>query len=137
MQASAYDRPLPKLTSLNGPFWAATRRQELRFQRCRSCGKHWYPIEPRCPKCLATGYEWSRSSGEGTLLSFVVFHQVYDARFKHVVPYNVALVELDEDVRMFSNVVGIADHLLMVGMRLRVLFEPVTDEISIPKFQAL
>ena len=130
-----YDKPLPKLTALNRPFWDGTLRGELRTQRCRSCEKHWYPIEPRCPKCLSDQYDWAVLSGRGTVLSFVVFHQVYDARFKDAVPYNVALVELEEDVRMFSNIVGIADDLIHVGMPVQVEFHPATSEVAIPRFR--
>jgi uncharacterized OB-fold protein len=134
---SAYDKPLPKLTALNRPFWDATLRGELVFQRCRACGKHWYPIEPRCPKCLSAQYEWAPSKGSARVLSYVVFHQVYDKRFKSSVPYNVALVELDEDVRMFTNIVGIANDALEVGMKVAVEFERVTDEVAIPRFHPI
>jgi uncharacterized OB-fold protein len=134
---SAYDKPLPKVTPLNRPFWEGALAGELRLQRCTSCGKHWYPIEPRCPKCLGPHYEWSRASGRATVLSYVVFHQVYDARFKSLVPYNVALVELEEDVRMFTNIVGVPDSEIRVGMRVAVEFDPVTKEVAIPRFRPL
>jgi uncharacterized OB-fold protein len=130
-----YDKPLPKLTPLNRPFWEAATRGELRLQRCKSCGRHWYPIEPRCPKCLGPEYEWAQVSGRGTVLSFVVFHQVYDARFRQSVPYNVALVELDEDVRMITNIVGIADDAIEVGMPVAVEFDPVNADVAIPRFR--
>lgn len=133
--SQTYDKPLPKLTALNRPFWEGTLRGELCMQRCRACGKFWYPIEPRCPKCLSKDYDWSALCGRGTVLSFVVFHQVYDARFKGAVPYNVALVELEEDVRMFSNIVGVPDDAIHVGMPVEVQFHPATEEVSIPRFR--
>lgn len=132
---TAYDKPLPRLTALNRPFWEGALQGRLLFQRCTACGRFWYPIEPRCPKCLSAHYEWSPVSGRANVLSFVVFHQVYDARFKASVPYNVALVELEEDVRMFTNIVGIADDDIRVGMPVAVEFEKVAEEVSIPRFR--
>jgi uncharacterized OB-fold protein len=133
----AYDKPLPKLTPQNRPFWEGTVQGRLLLQHCGACGKPWYPIEPRCPKCLSPTYEWRPVSGRATVLSYVVFHQVYDVRFKGTTPYNVALVELAEDVRMFTNIVGIPDDEIRVGMPVKVEFHRVTDEVAIPKFRPI
>ncbi len=74
-------------------------------------------------------------SGRGTVHSYIVFHQVYNKEFAGDVPYNVALVQLDEGPRMFSNIVGTPNDQVKVGDRVAVVFEPATDEISIPRFQ--
>ena len=50
-------------------------------------------------------------------------------------PYNIAVVELDEGVRMTTNVVGCANEELLIGMSLEVTFERVSEEVAIPKFR--
>jgi uncharacterized OB-fold protein len=62
-------------------------------------------------------------------------HQVYDPAFADEVPYNIAVVELDEGVRMTANVVGCANEELRIGMPLVVTFEQVSEEVAIPKFR--
>ena len=62
-------------------------------------------------------------------------HQVYDPAFAQDVPYNIAVVELDEGVRLTTNVVGCPNDELWIGMPLEVTFERVSDEVAIPKFR--
>lgn len=131
----AYDKPLPTITDENRPFWDATRRGELRLQRCRDCGRYRYPIAPVCPRCLGPEAEWAAVSGRGRVFSFVVFHQVYHQAFKHDVPYNVALVQLDEGPFMFGNVVGIGNERLVCDMPVSVVFERVTEAVTLPRFR--
>jgi uncharacterized OB-fold protein len=136
-EVPAYTKPLPRFTPLNRPFWDAARRRELHLQHCKACQRPWYPIGPRCPRCLSDEYEWHPVSGNGSVLSYVVFHQVYDAAFKGDVPYNVAIVDLAEDVRMFTNIVGIPNEAIEVGMDVHVTFDDVTPEVTIPRFRPL
>ena len=62
-------------------------------------------------------------------------HQVYDPAFADEVPYNIAVVELDEGVRMTTNVVGCANEELQIGMPLEVTFERVSEDVAIPRFR--
>lgn len=130
-----YDKPLPTLTDENRPFWAACREGRLSLQRCGGCGHLRYPINAFCPRCLGDVFNWHDVSGRGSVFSYVVFHQAYHPGFKAAVPYNVALVQLDEGPRMYSNVVGTSNEQVKVGDRVEVTFEPVTPEISIPRFR--
>jgi uncharacterized OB-fold protein len=51
------------------------------------------------------------------------------------VPYNVALVDLEEGVRMATNIVGCSNAEIRIGMPVAVTFEDVSTEISLPKFR--
>ena len=64
-----------------------------------------------------------------------MFHQVYNKSWAGDAPYNVVLVQLDEGPRMFSNVVGVPNEKVTVGMRVEAVFEPVTPEVTIPRFK--
>ena len=130
-----YDKPLPTLTDENRPFWEALAEGELRLQRCAACRRYRYPVAPVCPRCLGAESEWQPVSGRGRVFSYVVFHQVYHRAFQDDVPYNVALVQLEEGPFMFSNVVGIRNEDLRCDMPVCVVFDRVTDAITLPRFR--
>lgn len=130
-----YAKPLPTVEEWNRPFWEAARRGELCLQQCGDCGHIRSPINHLCPKCLSLKHEWTPLSGKGTVLSAIVFHQVYHPAFADDVPYNVSLIQLDEGPRMLSNVTGIAPSEVRVGDSVVAVFDAVTDTISIPRFR--
>lgn len=129
-----YAKPLPAVTPLDRPFWEHARRHELRLQRCGACARFRYPASPVCPECDSDRYEWAPVSGRGQVLSWVVFHRAYFPSFAADIPYNVALIHLDEDVVLVSNILAPNDS-LRNDMPVEVVFEDVTPEISIPQFR--
>ena len=132
---SDYLKPLPVIGDENRPFWDGCRSQQLRMQQCDDCGLIRFPINHVCPSCLSEAHHWQTLSGRGTVFAYVVIHQVYDAAFAGDVPYNVALVQLEEGPRMYSNVVGVPNDAVKVGDALEVVFEAVTPEVTIPRFR--
>ena len=75
------------------------------------------------------------ASGLGTVTSWVVFHQKYYAGFADELPYNVAMVQLDEGPCIFTNLVGIANDDIRIGQRVRVTFRDANEQVSIPVFE--
>lgn len=135
MGEKEYTKPLPEITDENRPFWEGCKQNELRMQKCTSCGHIRYPINDYCPECLSDQYEWAKLSGRGTVFSYVVFHQLYNKAFKDDIPYNAALIQLEEGPRMISNIVGIPNEEIRCDMPVEVVFDPVTDEVTIPRFR--
>lgn len=131
---SAYSKPIPAITPEMRPFFEAAKRNELRVQRCTACGTHRFPARAICSSCLATEVEWVPVSGRGSVFSFNVMHQVYHPGFATEVPYAVVVVQLDEGVRMISNLVGVAPDAIRIGMPVQVIFEAISDEVTLPKF---
>lgn len=129
-----YQKPLPTITPLERPFWEHARKHELRLQRCSACRRYRYPVSPVCADCDSDRYEWSRVSGHGKILSWVVFHRCYFPSFANEIPYNVAMIALDEGPVMVSNVLA-PNESLRGGMPVEVVFEDATPEFSIPKFR--
>ncbi|HXH21006.1 MAG TPA: Zn-ribbon domain-containing OB-fold protein [Dehalococcoidia bacterium] len=130
-----YPKPLPQLTDDNGPYLEGLRERELRLQRCGACGRYRYPPARFCPHCLSEEASWEVASGRGTLYSFIVVHQLYHPGFRDDIPYNVAIVELDEGPRITSNVVGCENRDLKIGMRLVAEYFDATPEATILKFR--
>jgi len=128
-------KPIPSPTLTSQPFWAGCREGRLRLQRCGACRQFLFAPRPACPHCGGADLAWSDVSGRGRVFSFTVVHRAPSEAFRAQVPYVVAIVELEEGVRLLANVVGCAPADVRVGMPVRAVFEPVTADIGGPKFQ--
>ncbi|MCO5089569.1 OB-fold domain-containing protein [Bosea sp. (in: a-proteobacteria)] len=129
-----YDKPLPKIDALNAPYWEGAKAGELRIQACGHCGRHSADPARLCMSCGSPELSWVAASGRARLWSFGIFHKAYFPSFAPDVPYNVAIVELEEGPRLYSNIVGVANDDIKVGMPLKVHFEAVTDGVTLVKF---
>jgi uncharacterized protein len=98
------DFPLPVPDAMTEPYWRALDQGHIVFQRCQ-CAHAWLPARKFCPQCLGDNWQWTRAAGKGRLLSWVVYHTAYHPAFAERLPYNVALVELDEGPRLITNMV--------------------------------
>jgi len=131
-----YKNPLPEILPETKQYWEAAKRHELILQRCKTCGQIMYFPRIFCHKCLSDDIEWFRANGFGTVYSYTIIHyQIAHKSFEPDVPYIYSIIDLDEGVRMISNVINIDPFKVKIGMRVKVVFEDVTDEISIPKFE--
>ena len=97
-------KPEPIVDVWNKPFWDACREGRLVLQRCAATGRCWYPPGPRSPYDQRAAWEWVACSGRGTVRSFVIFHQKYFEGYADELPYNVAMVELEEGATLLSNI---------------------------------
>jgi len=130
-----YKKPLPAISSLNSPYWDSLKRREVRLQSCDGCHKLWYPPGPFCPDCWSRNFTWEKLSGRGKVNSWVVFHQAYFSSVKDEIPYNVAEVELDEGPRLLTNLVEINNADITMGMSVEVVFDDVTEDVTLAKFR--
>jgi len=130
-----YGKPLPEPTPESEPFWEACRRHELLLQRCNRCESVWFPPSAVCPGCLSEAWSWTRTSGRGTVYSFVVFHRLYHPGFADDLPYVVAVVELEEGPRLPTALVGVASADVRCDMAVEVVFEDVNETFTLPKFR--
>jgi uncharacterized protein len=134
---TAYEKPLPLSTKLNKSFIEGTKQGELRLQRCDDCGFVWFPASTHCPHCLSEAYQWIKASGRGRVWSWIVMHQRYFKAFAADLPYNCAMVKLEEGPVMMSTVVGVPNESIRCDMPVEVVFEDATEEMSIPKFRPI
>ena len=127
----AADRPLPRPDLVSEEFWAGCVRGELLIQRCPDCGHRQFYPRATCTECAAAP-EWETASGRGTVHTFTVIRQNYAKPFRDLVPYVVAMIELEEGPRMMGNVVGCPVEAVEVGMPVEVRFEPAGEDVSLP-----
>ena len=126
-------RPAPIFTPDNAFFWQAAARGELVAQRCGNCGDLQHPPRPICPKCHSTRREVARLSGRGEVYSWIVPRHPAPIGFAEA-PV-VALIALDEGLRLVSNVIGVAPADVRNGMRVEVSFEPTAGGHAVPVFR--
>jgi uncharacterized OB-fold protein len=127
-------KPLPIITPENAPFWAGCRNGQLLLQRCTSCAAWRYPPAPACPHCGSLEATWTPTSHTGHVHSLVIYHRPFHPEFAEEIPYAVALVELDEGVRMVLRVVDCPLDALRIETEGKIRFLPLTEEISVPVF---
>ncbi len=128
-------RPLPALQGLTQQFYDWCRQGELRFQRCDSC--HVWRHVPReiCPQCSAAVWSWQRSSGRGRVFTWTVAVRPMHPGFAGDAPYAPVVVEMDEGVRVVSQLVDCAPSELAIDMPVSVVFDAVTPEVTLPRFR--
>ncbi|MEE8374173.1 MAG: Zn-ribbon domain-containing OB-fold protein [Dehalococcoidia bacterium] len=114
-------------------FWEGVKNHQLLLQRCKQCATWLHPPRPMCPKCQSMEQEWAPSSGRGTVHSWVTYNESPHPAFK--APYSVVLVELEEGVRLISNLVDAAPGEISIGMPVEVVFDDVAEDLTLPKFK--
>ncbi|MEX2446661.1 MAG: Zn-ribbon domain-containing OB-fold protein [Dehalococcoidia bacterium] len=130
-----YDKPLPVVTELNRAHWDGADAHEFRVQRCSDCGHMQFPPIRNCTECLSETLEWVAARGTGSVYSFIVYHQGWLPGFLKQTPYNLAIVELDEGVRVITNILDIENEDIQVGMPVEAVYEEVQPGVTIPRFR--
>jgi uncharacterized OB-fold protein len=130
-----YKKPLPAINDHNRPYWDALKNRRLDLLKCTKCGSLRTLPHRYCPKCGNDAAEWTTVSGRGTVWSIGIFHQVYFEGFRDEVPYNVAVIELDEGPRIYSNIVGTPNGDIRIGDRVEAVFDGVTPDVTLLKFR--
>jgi uncharacterized OB-fold protein len=128
-------KPVPRPAPESVKYWQAAKEHRLEIPRCNACDKFWFPPSQSCPHCLSTDFAFVPVSGRGKVFTFVTFHRVYHPAFAKEVPYVVALVELDEGPRLLTNIVGVKPESVTCEMRVKVVFDDVAEDVSVPKFE--
>jgi uncharacterized OB-fold protein len=126
-------RQAPIVTDDSAVFWDAAAEHRLVAQRCGGCARLRHPPRPMCPQCHSLSWEAVTLSGRGTLYSYALLHHPQHPAFEY--PVLAALVDLDEGVRLVSNVVEVQPAEIAIGMQLEVVFIPTTDGRSVPVFR--
>ena len=116
------------------PYWEGLAQGELRIQHCNVCSEAVFYPRSICPHCHANSLSWIVASGKGTIYSYTITHQGFGP-FATDVPFVVAIVELEEGVRMMSRIVDTPRERIAVGAAVKVTFESVGDDFTLPYFR--
>ena len=126
---------MPRPTPGTAAWWEGCRRHELLIQRCTKCGHQQFYPRIVCTVCMSENLEWIQSAGRGQVLTYTICRRPVSAAYAGDVPYVIALVRLDEGPVMMSNIVECDPESVVSGMRLEVVFEQRSEEITLPQFR--
>jgi uncharacterized protein len=128
-------RPDPLVTEDSEVFWLAADDSRLVAQRCSACGALRHPPRPMCPHCHSLDFEPQELSGRGTVYSFAVLHHPQNPAFEY--PVLAALIDLEEGVRLMSNLRGMGPSEVRIGMPVAVNYVPTVGGHQVPVFEAV
>ncbi|MFI5266915.1 MAG: Zn-ribbon domain-containing OB-fold protein [Chloroflexota bacterium] len=134
-ETAVYGKPLPHIDPDAQPYWTSLKEHQMRVQQCQACQRFFFPPSDYCPRCLSGELEWQPVIGHGSVYAAITMHHVYRPAYKEGVPYNISLVDLDEGARLWTNVVGCPPSEVRCGMRVELVYEDVTPEITLAKFR--
>ena len=134
---SKVTRPVPVPNEWTRPFWEAARRNALELQRCQSCRSFQHPPYATCVKCVSVDLKFEPVRGVGKIYAYTIMYHTGDKRFASAVPYASIIVELDDapGALMAGNLLGAEYTDAKVGARVEVVFEKLTDDITLPQFR--
>lgn len=128
-------KPRPAPTPVSAPFWAALREERVVLQRCDDCGRWVYYPRNRCPGCLSDHLTWHEVSGRGSLFAHTVARQPTAVPFADEVPQVIAVVELDEGVRVTGTIVDADLAALRAGAPVEPVFDHGDDGVTLLRFR--
>jgi len=128
-------KPLPLLEGLAKDFYGHCKRGELRFQRCSDCGRWRHVPRDMCAECGSWSWEWARSSGRGRVFSWTVVVRALHPAFQASCPYAPVVIEMEEGVRILSEMTDCAPDELEIDLPVEVVFEDVSEDVTLPKFR--
>ena len=96
-------------------YQAALNEGRFLIQHCTACGRHVFYPRSICPHCWSERLDWVEPQGSGTVYSTTTVRRKPEAGGS----YNVALIDLDEGVRLMSRVEGLPPTDVKIGMRVR------------------
>ena len=112
-------------------FWDGVKDRTLLLRRCAGCGQLQHPPVPMCGNCHSLEWETQKATGRGTVYSWIVSRHPTQPTAN---PRIVALVELDEGVRLVSNLINIEAEDVRNDMPVEVTFVEYDNDMVLPQF---
>lgn len=135
--------PVPSITDEDREFWEGAQKNKFLLQKCLDCNKLQFFPRPVCVGCFSMNLGWQESAGVGTVYSFTpVTMPLHPAASKYVeetgIPFIFAAIDLDEGVRVMSEIIGCKPEEIKLGARVKVSFEEAKGtQFKLPKFRLM
>lgn len=119
------------------PFWQGAKEHRLLVARCAQCGALRMPPGPCCERCKSEPLDWFAVPGTGRVHTFTVTRRAFHSALGDALPYVLGVVELDdaEGARLISTIVEVDPASVHVGLPVEVVWDDVTDEVTLPRFR--
>ncbi|SHH05938.1 hypothetical protein SAMN05443575_3212 [Jatrophihabitans endophyticus] len=119
-------------TELGVEYWEQTATGVLPLRECRECGRSRQYLTAVCGNCESVEWRWVAASGRGTVYAASLNHYRMTDEFPD--EYVVAMVDLEEGVRVMTNLVGPGAADARIGAPVHVVFESLDDGKKVPVF---
>lgn len=133
---NAVQRPFPSADEYSAPFFAHLGQGRLTVQYCGACGERQLG-QGLCITCGSEQLDWRAASGAGIIHTFVIMHVGYHPAFADQIPYNAAVVELEEGPRLFTNILNVPHSQLRIGLLVHVEIVEIDSGLFMPCFKAV
>ena len=130
-------KPIPIMQPWTETFWKGTKQGKLLIQKCRECGSKVFFPKKLCPDCWSESMEWVESSGKATVYTFTIMKDMVEPKFMGDLPYVLAMVDLEDGIRMTTRIVNCSPENVSIGMEVQVVFEDISPECALPVFQPI
>ena len=127
--------PSPMADTITLPWWQHAAKHRLVVQRCTDCGATRIPPSPVCAKCGSEASEWKEVSGRGEVYTFTAVHRAIAP--DQPIPTIIAVISLEGSggQRILSNLVNVEPEKIEIGMPVEVVWEDMSDDLAVPRFQ--
>lgn len=130
-----YLKPLPEPSIDSQPYWDGLKERRILLQKCADCGAIRHYPRPMCGECHSMDVDWVEASGRGVVYSWTVAHHPFHIGFRGETPYILVTVDLEEGVRIQSQLLDARAEDLRLGLPVRVVFGPAADDVVLPYFR--
>lgn len=122
------NKPMPVMTEISAPFWNGLKEGRIQLQQCNACQAwNFYPRR-HCAHCLAHDLSWKEVSGRGTLYTYTVARIPTLPEFAGPDAQILAVVELEQGVRVNTTLVGLAPEAIKIGMPVKPVRAQVKED---------
>lgn len=130
-------RAIPVPCEITKPYWEAAKRHVLVMQKCSNCGYYNYPPKPICERCNSERVSFEPVSGLGKIYSYTIMNVSRVPSFE--IPYMNIVVELEEQAGLLiiTNLLDSDPQKVKLGSPVEVVFEEISDNVSLPQFKLL
>ncbi len=117
----------------NEHYWQGLRDGKLLIQKCSNCGTLRHPPQPMCEQCQSLEWTTIESEGKGTIYTYTVMHYPEIPPFDY--PNPIVLVELNEGVRIVSQLIDADPEQIAIGLPVEMEIKEVQEGMSLPLFK--
>ncbi len=116
----------PPQSEFTSEFWNGLRGRKLLASQCNTCARLSFPPKPFCPHCWCPSVSWKSLSGRGVVYSATVVHAA-PRIFRALAPYSVCIVDLDENLRIATQLLGLSSVATAIDRRVEIVVVDYDD----------
>lgn len=126
---------MERTNTVTQPYWDGIDEGKLLLQHCAGCDALQYYPRPQCSKCQSPALDWKQAIGTGALYSYSIVQRGPSPAFQSMAPYVVAIVELDEGPRIFTNIIDSDLNAIAVGQAVALTIREGPEGLKLPYFK--